>query len=169
MALHLLPELDSHCPPCYLQTLILRWRNVPDSSSRLLQCRSYQFPPSARPLTPFYLRILCLESPMLYLCSCKSSTVLFTKNPWAWLYETSEVVHPYPGPLYSSNASAGILFSRLSTPCVTHPTMEPVAFLNHLRALLMPYLFFTASATAARTAVFSEVLCDADWRVLNSF
>ena len=65
------------------------------------------------------------------------------------------------------------LFSRLCTPCVTHPKMEPVAFLNPLRALLMPYflpfVFFTALATAPRTAVFSEAFCDADWRVLNSF
>ena len=100
---------------------------------------------------------------MFYLCSCKSSTVLSTKNPWAWLYEISEVVHTYPGHVYSFNAE--IPFSGLSTPCVTHPTMEPVAFLNHLRAVLMAYslpFFFTASATAPRTAVFSKVFCDAD-------
>jgi len=30
-------------------------------------------------------------------------------------------------------------------------------------------IVFTASATAQRIAVFSEVFCDADWRVLNSF
>ena len=128
MALHLLPKQDSHCPPCHLQTLIRKWRSVPDSLSRLLQCRSYQFPPAARPLTSFYLQILCLESPTLYRCFCKSSTDLSIKNPWAWLYETSEVVHLYPGHVFSSNAE--IPFSRLSTPCVTHPTMEPVAFLN---------------------------------------
>ena len=58
MALHLLREQDSHCSPCHLQTLISRFRNVPGSSSRLLQCCSYRFPPEARPLTSFYLRIL---------------------------------------------------------------------------------------------------------------
>ena len=108
---------------------------------------------------------------MLYLCSCRSSTVLSTKNPWARLYEISEIVHPSPGHVYLFNA--GIPFFRLSTPCVQDPSHDGAGSLSKLLACGFDATFsaicFTASATARRIAAFSEVFCDADSRVLSSF